>query len=149
PWRIARDATSLRQFAQVLARISRRADPTLLDYPSDSLGYKPLREVIARNLWRTRGIKCHADQVLILTGLSQGLSLIARIHVERGDLVAVENPSYSPILHTFETEGGIQYPIEVDESGLSVEQLTNLTQKFRLVYTTPTHQYPTGAMLSL
>lgn len=149
PWRIARDATSLRLFTQTQAKVSRTAPLDMLDYPEDQLGYKPLRETIARSLYRWRGIKCGADQVIILTGLPQAINLTARIHIDRGDLVAVENPLYPPVFQTFELEGATLCPIPVDDYGMRVDLLVNLNQKIRLVYTTPTHQFPTGARLSL
>jgi GntR family transcriptional regulator/MocR family aminotransferase len=121
----------------------------LFDYPADQLGYKPLREAIARALYRSRGITCSADQIIILTGLPQALNLLARIHLDRGDLVAGENPGYPPAWKTFEMEGATISPIAVDEHGINVAQLSMLNERVRLVYTTPTHQFPTGALLSL
>jgi len=149
PWRIARDATSLKQFAQVQARISRTAPLEMFDYPSDQRGYKPLRETIARFLHRSRGIVCGADQVIILTGLPQAAHMLARIHVDRGDIVACENPGYTPLWKTFELEGATILPVPVDENGIQVERLIEFNERLRLVYTSPTHQFPTGSLLSL
>lgn len=148
-WDIAYDIASPHPLAQIYARLSKNADAKLLDYSSDVLGYELLRECIARSLYRSRGVKCSSDQILIISGLQQALNLIARIHIERGDLMVVENPGYVPIVRTFELEGATVYPINVDADGMHVDSLVEAPERFRLVYTTPTHQFPSGVRLSL
>lgn len=148
-WDIAYDIASPHPLGQIYARLSKSEDAQLLEYATDVLGYQQLRECIARSLYRSRGVKCSADQILIVNGLQQALSLIARIHVERGDIFAVENPGYVPIVRTFELEGASAYPVNVDGDGMQVENLVTANERFRLVYTTPTHQFPSGVRLSL
>lgn len=150
-WRIARDATPLRDFKQLLARFSLSEEQeSLLDYPEDPLGYRPLREGIARYLEKTKGIKADAQQILIVNGLPQALNLVSRIHLERGDLAVVEEPCYPPVRKVFESEGASIVSLKVDNDGLMVDNLLRAPSlRVRLVYLTPTHQYPTGARLSL
>lgn len=149
PWRIARDATSLKQFTQLQSKLSRKTPLEMFDYPVDQRGFKPLRETIARSLHRSRGIKCGADQILIITGLPQAANLISRVHLDKGDLAAFENPGYPPLWKVFELEGASIFHAPVDENGLNVEHLVSQKDRFQLVYTTPTHQFPSGSLLSL
>jgi len=122
-----------------------------LDYATDLLGHKPLREAIARYLSRSRAVQCEPDQILIVSGTQQALDLIARLLVNPGETVAVEEPGYLGVRqHTFLSQGAKLLPISVDESGLVVEQLVKSpTDNIKLVYVTPSHQFPTGAVLSL
>lgn len=149
PWRTARSGRPLLQLSRTIGSVSRTNERDFLDYPSDELGYEPLRRQIAKQLSRYRGIRTNPDQVLVLNGLPQALGLVARLHIERGDLVAVENPGYPQTRAVFASEGASVYPVPVDREGLRVELLSIHAQKFRLAYLTPTHQFPTGVTLSL
>jgi len=150
-WRIARDATPLREFRQLMSRFSQSAEQDMLyDYDEDPLGYRPLREVLSKYLEKTKGIKADPQQILIVTGLPQALNLISRIHLERGDLAVVEEPCYPPVRKCFESEGASTVSLKVDGEGLMVDQLLRAPSlRVRLVYLTPTHQYPLGSRLSL
>jgi GntR family transcriptional regulator / MocR family aminotransferase len=120
-----------------------------LDYSRDVLGYKPLREAIAKYLSRSRAVNCHPDQVLVVNGTQQALDLIMRLFIEPGNVIAMENPGYLSARLIFETQGAKLLPVPVDESGLVVEDLARAKEQIRLVYVTPSHQFPTGAILSL
>lgn len=121
-----------------------------LDYSIDILGYKPLREAISRYLSRARAVNCEPDQVLIVNGTQQALDLIMRLLIEPNDVIALEDPGYLSARFIFQTWGAELLPVAVDESGLVVQDLTkHSNQQIRLVYVTPSHQFPTGAILSL
>jgi GntR family transcriptional regulator/MocR family aminotransferase len=121
-----------------------------LDYSRDAQGYKALREAISRYLSRSRAVICTSDQVLIVNGTQQALDLIMRLFIEPDDVIALEDPSYPSARLIFQTQGAKLLPISVDESGLLVKNLTNCSkEQIRLVYVTPSHQFPTGAILSL
>lgn len=122
-----------------------------LDYATDLLGHRPLREAIAGYLSRSRAVQCELDQILIVSGTQQALDLIARLLVNPGDTIAVEEPGYLGVRQqTFLSQGAKLLPISVDESGLVVEQLAeHSNDNIKLVYVTPSHQFPTGAVLSL
>jgi GntR family transcriptional regulator/MocR family aminotransferase len=92
-----------------------------------------------------------AEQVVIVGGSQQALDLIARLQVGPGDAVAVEEPGYPEARHVFVAAGASLLPVEVDGDGLRVDQLVAHTAKAapRLVYVTPSHQFPTGATLPL
>jgi GntR family transcriptional regulator / MocR family aminotransferase len=120
-----------------------------LDYSPDPLGYKVLREAIARYLVRSRAVRCDAEQVIIVNGTQQALDLIARLFIDPGDGVAIEEPGYLSARRVFQSQGAEILPISVDAAGLMVEQLHSTSNLIKLVYATPSHQFPTGAILSL
>lgn len=121
-----------------------------LDYSTDILGYKPLREAISRYLSRSRAVNCEPEQVLIVNGTQQALDLIMRLFIEPDDVIGLEDPGYLSARLIFQTHGAKLLPIGVDDSGLVVKDLANNSnEQIRLVYVTPSHQFPTGAILSL
>lgn len=86
---------------------------------------------------------------MIANGTRQALDLATRVLVSAGEAIALEEPSYLSARRVFASQGAILHPIPVDESGLDVEALAQTTAPIRLVYVTPSHQFPTGAVLSL
>ncbi|MBC7970077.1 MAG: PLP-dependent aminotransferase family protein [Verrucomicrobia bacterium] len=129
--------------------LSRRccAEPSWLDYTTDFQGYLPLRQAIAHYLCRSRAVQCQPEQIVLTNGTQQGLDLILRLLIEAGDAIAIENPGYLSARRIFQSHGAKLIPIPVDASGLVVEQLVH--PAIRLVYVTPSHQFPTGVTLSL
>ena len=127
-----------------------RENSTWLDYATDALGYKPLREAIARYLSRSRAVQCEPEQVIITNGTQQALYLIMRLLIELGDAIALEDPGYLSARRIFLSQGAKLLPIRVDESGLMVKDLAKYAnESIKLVYVTPSHQFPTGSILSL
>lgn len=143
------DALPLEQWRRLLTRHC-RCSPGVLDYSRDPLGYQPLRESIARYLNRSRAVRCEADQVLIIGGSLQALDLTTRILIDPGDVVAVEDPGYLGARNTFLSQGADLLGLPVDKEGVMVERLTEQQPgTVKLVYVTPSHQFPSGAVLSL
>ena len=127
-----------------------RENSTWLDYATDALGYKPLREAIARYLSRSRAVQCEPEQVIITNGTQQALYLIMRLLIELGDAIALEDPGYLSARRIFLSQGAKLLPIRVDESGLVVKDLAKYANELiKLIYVTPSHQFPTGSILSL
>ena len=148
--RPAFDAFPLQQWRRLLLRHCRTGQRAMLDYALDSLGYEPLREAIAHHLARSRAVVCQADQVIIVSGSQQALDLITRVLVERGETVAMEDPGYLGARRAFLAQGAKLLPVPVDEAGMMVEYLAaRQTAKPKLIHVTPSHQFPTGAVLSL
>jgi GntR family transcriptional regulator / MocR family aminotransferase len=145
--RPAFDKFPIQLWRRLLSRYS-CSNLTWLDYSTDPLGYKPLREAIARHL-SSRAVKCDSEQVLIVNGTQQALDLIMRLLIEPGDVIALEDPGYLSARLIFQTHGAKLLPISVDESGLHLKELINFKEPIPLVYVTPSHQFPTGAILSL
>lgn len=147
--RPAFDEFPLRQWRRLLVHHCQLC-PNLLDYTNDLLGYKPLREAIARYLVRSRAVNCKAEQVIIVNGSQQALDMTTRLLIDRGNWVAMEDPGYLSARNTFLAQGAQVWPVPVDESGIVVKHLSEFSAaNIHLVYVTPSHQFPTGSILSL
>jgi GntR family transcriptional regulator/MocR family aminotransferase len=115
-------------------------------------GYPPpdgdpgLRAAIARHIGLSRAVRAGADDVLVSHGAQQALDLIARVLIEPGATVAVEEPGYPPAREAFTAHGARVVPVRVDAEGIVVERIPIHT---KLVYVTPSHQFPLGTAMSL
>src|SRR5262250_486464 len=107
-------------WAQVAARRLRRVSVNLLA-GGEALGYRPLREAVAAYLNSSRGVKCSAEQVLILSGAQEALDRTARILVNAGEPVWMEEPGYPGAAVVFRALGATICPVPVDEEGLDFE----------------------------
>ncbi len=125
----------------------RKPDLQQLCY-GDSQGDARLRGLIAAYLRSSRGLHCTAEQIVITSGAQQGISLCAQLLVDPGDVVAVENPGYRAAGHAFAVAGADVRGVPVDDDGLDCAALGGLSH-CRLAYVTPSHQYPTGVVMSL
>lgn len=125
-------------------------DAEILDYDADEIfGYQPLREEVCRFLTHSKGLKCQTAQVVVFSDSQSGIDLIARMLVKPGDLVVLENPGYSGARELFQAYGAKLHFIEVDDSGLRVDRLQALKERCKLLYCSPSHQDPTGAVMPL
>jgi GntR family transcriptional regulator / MocR family aminotransferase len=117
----------------------------------DPAGYRPLREAIAAHLAHSRGVRCTAEQVVVVNGSQQGADLLMRLTLDPGDRAAIEDPGYAGAALALRANGMDVQPIPVDEDGIDVRALPDADDPAapRLVYVTPSHQFPTGATLSL
>jgi GntR family transcriptional regulator / MocR family aminotransferase len=118
----------------------------LLDGYSHPAGLWQLRAAIARHLALARSVRAGADDVIVTSGAQQAFDLAARVLVAPGDVVAVEEPGYPPVRLLFESLGAVVVGVRVDDQGIVV---SDLPIRARLVYTTPSHQFPTGVRTSL
>ena len=109
-------------------------------------GHEPLRVAIAHHLGLARGVRARPDDVVVTNGTQQAMDLIARVLLRPGDQVAVEDPGYTPPIRLLRAMGARVRGVPVDREGLVVEQIPAGT---RLVYVTPSHQYPLGMSMSL
>lgn len=134
-------------WARLSARFWRKPSPARLGY-GDPAGDWTLRELVAAYLRSSRGLACDPAQVVITCGAQQAISLCAQLLVQPGDRVAIENPGYRAAGHAFAVAGAELCGVPVDNDGLDSAALVRL-EDCRLVYVTPSHQYPTGVTLSL
>lgn len=109
-------------------------------------GHRGLREAIARHVGISRGVHVSPNDVTITNGAQQALDLIARALIAPGDRVAHEDPGYAPPRHLFNSLGARVHGVPVDDEGIIIDAIAKDT---RLVYVTPSHQYPLGVTMSL
>ncbi|MFW6084008.1 MAG: PLP-dependent aminotransferase family protein [Gemmatimonadota bacterium] len=112
----------------------------------DAAGHPKLREAVARHIGVSRAVRATPDDVVVTNGSQQALDLIGRVLLEPGDAVAVEDPGYPLARRAFRAQGLRVVPVPVDEEGLVVDSIPD---GVRLVYTTPSHQYPLGMVQSM
>lgn len=108
-------------------------------------GLPELREAIAHHIAFARGVHCSAADVMVCNGAQQALDLIARVLIEPGCQVAMEDPGYPPARQLFLALGARLQSVPVDDEGMCVEQIADGT---RLIYVTPSHQFPLGMPMS-
>jgi DNA-binding transcriptional MocR family regulator len=121
---------------------------SLLHCPTE--GHTPLRDTLAQ--WLTsRGIHARTSEVLVVSGSQQGLDLLARIFIDPGDVVVVEEPSYIGALHVFRSAQARLIGVPVDADGMRTDILASVLDHHRpkFIYTLPTFQNPSGAVMSL
>jgi GntR family transcriptional regulator / MocR family aminotransferase len=133
-------------WAQITARRVRHASMHLL-LGSDPTGYGPLREALANYLNTSRGVNCRSEQIVIVSGVQEALDLTARILLNPGDRVCMEDPGYIGARMAFEAIGARVIGASVDDEGMRVS--SRGLRGVRLVYVTPGHQFPLGITMSL
>ena len=126
----------------------REVDAAQLSYGSP-LGYTPLREVLADYMQRARGVRCLPEQVIITGGTQQALSLAATLLLNEDDTVWIENPSFNGVHVALQAALVKIIPVSVDKFGLKVKEGVAKAPHARLVYISPSHQYPLGVTMSL
>ncbi|MBV9017394.1 MAG: PLP-dependent aminotransferase family protein [Alphaproteobacteria bacterium] len=118
------------------------------DY-GDPQGEPVLRQAIADYLAAARGVRCRPEQIVLTSGTQQGLSLAARVLLDAGDAAWVEDPCYRAALDILRDAGARIVPVAVDEHGLEIAAAPQDGTPPRLVYTTPSRQYPLGMAMPL
>ena len=138
--------------------VLKREGRTLATYGLESgpLGYRPLREFIARKLAKDAGIACSPDEVLITSGSLQGLDLVNQVLLSPGDTVIVEQMTYGGAITRLKRLGANIVGVAVDHDGLSatrlesaLEELNHRGIKPKYIYTIPTVQNPTATVMSV
>jgi GntR family transcriptional regulator/MocR family aminotransferase len=135
-------------WGRIMARRWSRTPARDLAY-GDPFGYRPLREAIADYLRAARGVRCTADQVMVVAGSQQALDLAARVLLDPGDKVWLEDPGYHGARGAFTAAGANLIPVPVDQDGLDVMAGRTLAPDARLAFVTPSRQLPLGATMSL
>jgi GntR family transcriptional regulator / MocR family aminotransferase len=119
------------------------ADPPEYGPPA---GKTRLRRAIASWVRRSRSVTASEDSVVITCGAQHAIDLVARILLEPGDTVAVEDPGYLPVVRLFAALGATVVGVPLDDQGLIVDRLPSAA---RIVYVTPSHQFPLGVTMSM
>jgi GntR family transcriptional regulator / MocR family aminotransferase len=108
-------------------------------------GYPPLREAISKYVGFSRAVACTPEHLIVTNGAQQAFALIADVLLRPGDIVAMESPGYPMARWLFRSHGTKVVDVPVDDEGLMVDRLPSKT---RIIYTTPSHQFPLGLVMS-
>ncbi|NVK32880.1 MAG: PLP-dependent aminotransferase family protein [Rhodobacteraceae bacterium] len=144
----ALDAFPLAHWARISSRQMRSDRGEVMGYGQPK-GYQPLRRAIAMHLSALKGVNCDPEQIFITSGAQHAFSLIAKLLLNPGDRVWMENPGASGARNAFLSEGAELMPISIDDEGLVVKEGLRKAPHFRLAFVTPSHQQPLGHVMSL
>ncbi|MEX3840598.1 PLP-dependent aminotransferase family protein [Paraburkholderia sp. BR10882] len=144
----ALDAFPYAQWRTAVERALRELRAHDLGY-GDSAGMPALRQAIAQYVRVSRGVRCQPDQVFVTDGTQSSLDLCARLFADEGERAWIENPGYLGARVAFTAAGLQLLPMSVDAAGMSTRPEDWRERPPRLVYLTPSHQYPLGCVLSL
>ncbi len=133
---------------RLLARRARRLTDRDLDYGPPA-GTAALRAAVADYLRRARAVAAEPDDVIIVSGSQQGLDLCARVLLDPGARVLLEEPHYPGARGVFAAAGAELVAAPVRADGVDVDAVASTAGDVRIAYVTPSHQFPTGALMSL
>jgi len=131
----------------LMTRHCRSLSTKYLDY-GNPMGLKELRSAIATYLRTSRGVRCEDDQIMIVSGSQQALDICARVLLESGSQVWMEEPGYRFARSVFALNRCRVVPVPVDKEGLNVAAGVKHCRDARAVLVTPSHQYPLGFTMS-
>jgi GntR family transcriptional regulator/MocR family aminotransferase len=135
----------LEAWRRISARHLRQSARDLGSY-GDTAGYPALRTAISRYLAHSRAVLAPPERIMITSGSQQALDLLARVLIEPGDTVVIEEPAYPAAVAAFRAAGARLHPVPVDDQGIRVDLLPD---RATLAYVTPSHQFPLGVPLAL
>ncbi len=157
PWLYGSGAFSVGQLAfehfpfqawsSLLARHGRKVHASSLNY-GEPMGLRDFRETIAAYLRTARAVRCDARQIMVVSGSQQALDICARVLLDPGSRVWIEDPGYSFMRSALLLAGCDLIPVPVDREGLDVAAGIRLCRKAQAAWVTPSHQYPLGVTMS-
>jgi GntR family transcriptional regulator / MocR family aminotransferase len=157
PWLLGQGAFSVGQVAfdrfphqiwvRFIARHCRNMNARSFHY-GDQMGSRALRETIASYLRTARSVRCEAGQIMIVSGSQQALAVSARVLLDAGSRVWVEEPGYGLARDVFTLIGCRVVPVPIDDEGLNVAAGIRRYPKARAAFVTPSHQFPLGVTMS-
>ncbi|MGD0295653.1 MAG: PLP-dependent aminotransferase family protein [Bryobacteraceae bacterium] len=144
---VAFDHFPLQVWSNLVARHCRKMSARSFHY-GDQMGSPAFRETIASYLRIARSLRCEAQQIMIVSGSQQALEISARVLLDPGDRVWVEEPGYRYARDVFALAGCHLVPVPVDKEGLDVAAGIRQCRKARAAFVTPSHQFPLGETMS-
>ncbi|MEW6733207.1 MAG: PLP-dependent aminotransferase family protein [Acidobacteriota bacterium] len=135
-------------WTRLLTKYSRNPSYDLFGY-AYMAGYPRLREAIASYLRSARAVKCEAEQVIIVPGSQIALELATQMLLDPGEVALMEDPGYFGVRGVFIRAGIRIVPIPIDANGISIDAIRNNRDQARMVYVTPSHQFPLGVTMPL
>jgi GntR family transcriptional regulator/MocR family aminotransferase len=135
-------------WGRLLIRRWRARTPALMGY-GDPAGHRPLREAIVTYLAGARGVQCRPEQVIVVSGSQQALDFAAHLLLDPGDGAWIEEPGYLGARAALLGAGARLAAVPADAEGINPTRVAAADKKPRLIYVTPSHQYPLGVTMSL
>jgi 2-aminoadipate transaminase len=125
------------------------ADVSALQY-STTEGYQPLREYIAQRYFQKKKLEISADEILITNGSQQGLDLVGKVFIGKGERIAIERPAYLGAIQAFSVYEPEFCPVHLLEDGVDIERLKSVLDehRFKLFHTVINFQNPSGISYS-
>lgn len=143
----ALDAFPMDAWGRLLTKSWQKISPSMLGHV-DPAGYRPLQQAIAQHLRAARSTRCTPDQIIITSGSQQSLDMIARLLLDAGDPVWIEEPGYVGARTVFAAAGANLIPVPVDSEGLNVADGKARAPRPKLIFVSPSRQYPMGMTMS-
>ncbi|HEF8772809.1 PLP-dependent aminotransferase family protein [Providencia manganoxydans] len=163
-WENSRPNTNKRQFfnigigcvdqfphdlwGRLLGRVWRKSKHEITHYNHPD-GYLPLRKILVDYVRSTRGVNCREEQVIIVNGTQQAINLAAKVLLQRGDCVWLDDPGYDSARAILAASEATISPIPSDSDGMDIDYAAEHCPDAKLIYTAPSHQFPLGTTLSL
>ena len=144
---VAVDQFPVHVWSDLVTRRARNMNIKSLHY-GDGMGSPALRETIASYLKTSRSLRCTAEQVMIVSGSQQALEITARVLIDPGTRVWMEEPGYHLARKVFALAGSRLVSVPVDNEGLDVAAAIKRSPRARVAYITPSHQFPLGHTMS-
>ncbi|EPL5632824.1 PLP-dependent aminotransferase family protein [Proteus mirabilis] len=135
-------------WGRLLGRVWRHSKKELATFNSPT-GYTPLKKMICQYAQSTRGLNCQPEQVIIVNGTQQAINLATRVLLQEGDTAWLDDPGYDSARAIFTSYGIKIHPVRSDSDGMDISQAIDQCPQAKLVFTTPSHQFPLGNTLSL
>jgi GntR family transcriptional regulator/MocR family aminotransferase len=141
------DAFPTEAWGRLMTKCWHKITPNMLGHV-DPAGYEPLQQAITQHLQAARFVRCSAEQIIVTSGSQQSLDLIARLLIDAGDAVWIEEPGYIGARGVFAAAGARLIPVPVDEAGLNIAAGRALEPNPKIIFVSPSRQYPLGMTLS-
>jgi len=135
-------------WGRLMSRAIERPGLECLAYGASG-GLPALKRAIAAHVAGSRAVACEPEQIIVTTSAQQAVDLVARVLLDPGDAVWVEDPCYRPAVQLLKAAGAAVTPVPVDSDGLNAATALEAEPEARLAYVTPSHQYPSGVLMSL
>lgn len=145
------DQFPITQWTKMMTRMVNglAADPQrFLLAECDAQGCLPLREALASQFSRVRGIRCSAENIIIFAGAQQARSIVLQALLRPGDRAIVEDPCHPRAVETLRSSGARVIAVPVDKDGLDVAKALEMSTRARMAYVSPRTQFPLGHRLS-
>lgn len=134
-------------WAKYLKTAAEQSSGSVHDY-GNIMGEEELRTVLSAYLFRVKGMRCHPDQIVIVSGSSEGLALIAQALYPQYRSVYLEDPTIELAQNIFRRMHYRIKPVEVDQAGMKLHEIDRF-EEGHFMLLTPSHQFPTGSILSI